>query len=501
MGAVAPARAPERPARRAALGPGRVRPAKTLRSDDVLDLQREAGNQAVQRLVGGGGPTLRTGSSGQAVAQLQQALIGAGAHIKSDGSFGPATHAAVVAFQKGAGLAADGVVGPKTWKALQGGGGGGQGQASPDKVALLKSKLALLQAKVAELGGKPGAPKEASSTPMVEPEMRGGWFDDAADWVEDKASDAASAVGDAASSAASWVEEKASDAASAVGDAASGAASWVEEKVGDAGAWVSETASDVGGFATGVAEGLGQQLGDLGEDLSGVVGPIVGPILADIGNLGGGVGLSPTTVDNLLAKVEKALAGLGNVKSGDDIFSDLGIDLGGGTPTGKTDYSAPAAVAAKYTFTDGDFNSLMATLTTRQANGEEIGSCQPTITYTLNGANEGNGLPDDEKVTSAIFKVVDNISLPDWTNVGKAQPSQQSAWNDFAGGVAAHENLHAADDKKFLGSLHVGCLGKTVKQAVDFVNAQITASNDQSPKRDASDPPPRLRQAGTTRVP
>ena len=492
-----------------------MRPITALRHDDVLELQRDAGNHAVQRLVGGP-PLVRKGSAGPAVVRLQQALIAAGAQIKADGSFGPATHAAVVAFQTGASLTPDGVVGPRTWSALGGGGGGGGAGATPSgKVAILKSKLAMLQAKIAQMGGKPGAAKEATSTPMVEPVMRGGWLDDAEEWasgVGESVGDAASAVGEAVGDVASAVGEAVGgvadtvggaidDVTGAVGGAVGGASDWIEDKVGEAGQWMSDAAGEVGGFVDGVVDGLGKQLESLGEDVSGLVGPIVGPIMDGIADLAGGIGLTPGQVDDLIARVERALSQLGAVAVANDLGAEAGTELGGGTPGGKTSYSAPSSVAAKYTFSDADFNTLLATLTSRQAAGEEIGSCLPTVTFTLNGASGGDGLPDDEKVTSAFFTVVDNIGLPDWTNASNAQPDQQKAWQNFAGGVASHEALHAADDKGFLGSLHTGCLGKTVKQAVDFVNKQIEASNDQSPKRDTASPPPTLRPAGITKVP
>lgn len=68
-------------------------------------------------------PTLRKGDSGTYVTLLQTMLIQRGYSCGSygaDGKFGNATLAAVKAFQADAGLTADGVVGRKTWDALEG---------------------------------------------------------------------------------------------------------------------------------------------------------------------------------------------------------------------------------------------------------------------------------------------------------------------------------------------------------------------------------------------
>ncbi len=62
---------------------------------------------------------LQLGSSGPEVTDLQDKLRARGFDPgSSDGSFGPGTAAAVAAFQRGAGLTADGVVGPRTASAL-----------------------------------------------------------------------------------------------------------------------------------------------------------------------------------------------------------------------------------------------------------------------------------------------------------------------------------------------------------------------------------------------
>jgi putative chitinase len=62
---------------------------------------------------------LKEGSTGSDVIRLQDKLREAGFDPGlSDGDFGPATEAAVIAFQKSEGLLADGIAGPRTLSAL-----------------------------------------------------------------------------------------------------------------------------------------------------------------------------------------------------------------------------------------------------------------------------------------------------------------------------------------------------------------------------------------------
>lgn len=63
-------------------------------------------------------PTLRQGNTGNWVLDLQHRLVKLGAKLALDGSFGPGTFKAVVAFQKAHDLVADGVVGLGTWSVL-----------------------------------------------------------------------------------------------------------------------------------------------------------------------------------------------------------------------------------------------------------------------------------------------------------------------------------------------------------------------------------------------
>ncbi|MEG1894168.1 MAG: peptidoglycan-binding protein [Clostridia bacterium] len=71
---------------------------------------------------------LKRGDSGIFVLILQTALKNAGFDPgTSDGVFGMKTQSALKAFQKANRLTVDGIAGPRTWKALKTGGGGGTG--------------------------------------------------------------------------------------------------------------------------------------------------------------------------------------------------------------------------------------------------------------------------------------------------------------------------------------------------------------------------------------
>lgn len=80
---------------------------------------------AVQLKAAARDPLLRRGSHGPSVVKLQQLLARHGSDPGGvDGDFGPLTQAAVRRFQAAHRLEVDGVVGPRTWGALERSGGG-----------------------------------------------------------------------------------------------------------------------------------------------------------------------------------------------------------------------------------------------------------------------------------------------------------------------------------------------------------------------------------------
>ncbi|MFB9311718.1 peptidoglycan-binding domain-containing protein [Nocardioides plantarum] len=110
-----------------AYGSGTEAAVTAFQSSVGLTADGAAGPDTFGRLVS----TLSQGSTGTAVQALQVQLVKHGATIDTDGDFGPGTDAAVRSFQSANGLDADGIVGPATWTALLGTGGGSSGGGSP----------------------------------------------------------------------------------------------------------------------------------------------------------------------------------------------------------------------------------------------------------------------------------------------------------------------------------------------------------------------------------
>lgn len=90
--------------------------------NDLAELESQG--QTFYRVNWQGSGTLQEGNTGQSVRQLQYMLrvvsdyIDTVPSVSIDGIFGPATQAAVIAYQRHAGLTPDGIVGTNTWHSL-----------------------------------------------------------------------------------------------------------------------------------------------------------------------------------------------------------------------------------------------------------------------------------------------------------------------------------------------------------------------------------------------
>jgi hypothetical protein len=104
-------------------GPGTTAAARNFQSGAGLTADGVIGARTWTALLSRGTtPTLRDGSTGEAVTRLQRALTAALARtVTVDGVFGPGTTQAVRDYQSSRGLASDGIVGTATWDALQSG--------------------------------------------------------------------------------------------------------------------------------------------------------------------------------------------------------------------------------------------------------------------------------------------------------------------------------------------------------------------------------------------
>ena len=63
-------------------------------------------------------PTIKRGSKGEIVVQLQDLLARNGSSVRISGIYDVGTVSAVGAFQRKHGLKIDGIAGPETWKQL-----------------------------------------------------------------------------------------------------------------------------------------------------------------------------------------------------------------------------------------------------------------------------------------------------------------------------------------------------------------------------------------------
>ena len=91
-----------------------------LRVGDIL-VTKTKGHTAIVTSIDLNYPTLRKGSKGGYVKELQTLLnySGSGAQLEVDGQFGSLTEIAVIAYQKLHHLRADGICGPQTWAELK----------------------------------------------------------------------------------------------------------------------------------------------------------------------------------------------------------------------------------------------------------------------------------------------------------------------------------------------------------------------------------------------
>ncbi|MGB3670306.1 MAG: peptidoglycan-binding protein [Phormidesmis sp.] len=103
-------------------------------------------------------PVLAIGSTGETVSQLQVILRLLGFYQGAvDGSYSASTQAAVIRFQTAAGLAADGIAGPSTWRKLL---------PSPEDIAVGSPQLAV-DAQAADTSSP--APADTTSAAEADP--------------------------------------------------------------------------------------------------------------------------------------------------------------------------------------------------------------------------------------------------------------------------------------------------------------------------------------------
>ena len=141
-----------------------------------------------------GDRTLRNGSEGEDVRELQNALIRLGYDCGkwgADGDFGDATEEAVIKFQKAKKLTADGVAGPKTISALQSALQAQEhGVQDPQKVTIVGGNCYVRDLPKIDGSNKLCVAHEGESYTYLGQESEGGWlkieWKDGFGWVSGK---------------------------------------------------------------------------------------------------------------------------------------------------------------------------------------------------------------------------------------------------------------------------------------------------------------------------
>lgn len=107
--------------------------------------------------------TIRRGMSGECVIKLQRLLVNYGFPVAIDGVFGSNTEEAVKSFQGMSGLGKDGIVGAKTWSALE-----------PTVITKYDPVASVMASKQANAPSEKTVAKQAS----IQAPQSGGWFSD-----------------------------------------------------------------------------------------------------------------------------------------------------------------------------------------------------------------------------------------------------------------------------------------------------------------------------------
>lgn len=334
---------------------------------------------------------------------LQDHLVQAGASIAVDGIFGPITRKAVVAFQRAAHLASDGIVGTKTWGALKTGvttiDVGGVGLQAADVAERVASRLQTIAARLAPLANGVEA---ASSNHAL------GAF------------------------SATTTTTDAGAAGSGAPAASKGEGSTTDE----------QTPAAVVDAAAEVVELLGDPT------VQDVLGPVAG-------NLGGvATGLSKGSVDE--GKLGDALVQLDTVAS--DVGEAVANHAGAQTETGSSRVDVVSDVT--YKITADDIAGVGQALSDHMAIHGEAAHVAP------HGEDGGVTLDLEMSAQGRVVKATVTLELervlPEWTKAGSTKCSCWKAeWDRFDAAIRAHEQQHVNLFKKFFTGLHLKLVGKT----------------------------------------